>query len=365
MKKKVVIIGTQGVPAQYGGFETLVENMIGENASPDVEYTVICSSWDYKERCRYYKGAKLEYVPLHANGIQSIPYDVLSLWRILGRGYDVALALGVSGGLALPLFRLFYRGRLVVNIDGLEHRREKWGRFARWFLRFSEHMAVRAADVVVADNKGIADYVQQTYGLQARIIAYGGDHALRTVSREQQMIHLSARGLEPCGYALALCRIEPENNCHKILAAAASGDVPLVFVGNWQRSAYGQQLYDSYKDIPHIHLVDAVYDLDELCSLRANCRVYIHGHSAGGTNPSLVEAMHFGVPILAYDVIYNRETTGGKALYWRNPDELALLLKQPRERFVDHAEAMANIARSQYVWKRIAGQYEACYGIEA
>ena len=362
MKKRVAIIGTQGVPAQYGGFETLVENMIGENASPEVEYTVLCSSWDYKERLTEYKGAKLEYVPLHANGVQSIPYDMLSLLRVLGRGYDVVLVLGVSGCVVLPLFRWLYRGRLVVNIDGLEHRREKWGRLAKWFLRLSEACAVRAADVVVADNKGIADYVTETYGRESVTIAYGGDHAVREVPQERQLEMLAARGLTPGGYALSLCRIEPENNCHVILEAARKSGQKLVFVGNWNRSDYGRNLRMQYADCPNICTVDAVYELDELYTLRRNCRVYIHGHSAGGTNPSLVEAMHCEVPILAFDVVYNRETTGHQAHYWSSAEELAHVLQNTQaDALSANAAAMKQLAHQHYCWQTIARRYESTY----
>ena len=362
MKKRVAIIGTQGVPAQYGGFETLVENMIGENASPEVEYTVLCSSWDYKERLQEYKGAKLEYVPLHANGVQSIPYDMLSLLRVLGRGYDVVLVLGVSGCVVLPIFRWLYRGRLVVNIDGLEHRREKWGRLAKWFLRLSEACAVRAADVVVADNKGIADYVTETYGRESVTIAYGGDHAVREVPQERQLEMLAARGLTPGGYALSLCRIEPENNCHVILEAARLSGQQLVFVGNWNRSDYGRNLRMQYADCPNICTVDAVYELDELYTLRRNCRVYIHGHSAGGTNPSLVEAMHCEVPILAFDVVYNRETTGHQAHYWGSAEELAHALQNTQaDALSANAAAMEQLAHQHYCWQTIARRYESTY----
>ena len=161
--KKVAVIGTVGVPAKYGGFETLVENLIGECCSEDVDYTVFCSGKAYPTRLKTYKNARLEYVPLHANGMQSIPYDIWSLIRTVGRGYDVVLILGVSGCLFLPLYRLLFRKRIVVNIDGLEHRRDKWGKWARKFLRLSERIAVKFADVVVADNKVIRDYVTETW----------------------------------------------------------------------------------------------------------------------------------------------------------------------------------------------------------
>ena len=133
--KQVAIVGIQGVPAKYGGFETLVENIIGENCSPDIRYTVFCSSKDYAERRDSYKGVGLKYIPLfHANGAQSTPYDILSMLSTL-KGYDTVVILGVSGCIFLPVFRLLYRKKLVINIDGLEHRRAKWGGFTKWFLR--------------------------------------------------------------------------------------------------------------------------------------------------------------------------------------------------------------------------------------
>ena len=355
--KQIAIVGIQGVPAKYGGFESLVENIIGENCPPDTHYTVFCSRRDYTERKREYKGASLKYIPwFHANGMQSTPYDVCGLLCAL-RGYDCILVLGVSGCIFLPVFRLFCRKRLVVNIDGLEHRRAKWGRFAKWFLRVSEAMAVRYADVVVADNKGIQDYVREVYHKEAALIAYGGDHVQREVPKEKQREVLKQYDLESGAFAITVCRIEPENNSHIILEACARAHYPLVFIGNWEHSEYSRRLKEQYAGVSHIQLLHANYDLDVLYSLRNHCRCYIHGHSAGGTNPSLVEAMFFGKPVLAYDVVYNRETTENKAYYFKSTDELVDLLKWELER----GEEMKRIAQRRYTWKHIAEQYEALY----
>lgn len=356
--KKVAIIGTQGVPACYGGFESLVENIIGENCSPDIEYTVYCSGKDMTKtkHMTTYKGAKLKYVNIHANGMQSIPYDIVSMMRSIW-GYDVIMVLGTSGCSFLPIFRLFNRKRLVINIDGLEHRREKWGKLARWVLRTSEAIAVRYADVVVADNKGIQDYVKETYRKDAALIAYGGDHAIRNIDEAKQFEVLKKYNVERGNYAITVCRIEPENNCHQTLEAFAKSDKRLIFIGNWEHSNYGKELKEKYSSVPNISIVDPVYDLDTLHCLRSNAGYYIHGHSAGGTNPSLVEAMFFGCPILCYDVVYNRETTNHEAYYWKNADELLQLLKRTDL----NGKPMMDFATTHYTWKRIAKQYEALY----
>ena len=177
----VSIIGTVGVPANYGGFESLVENIIGDNSSKNIHYTIYCSSKNYSQKLLSYKNAKLKYIPLNANGSQSILYDIISLLKAT-RSSDVILVLGVSGCCFLPVYRLFSRKRLVINIDGLEHKRDKWGKWTRRFLKFSEKMALRYGDVIVADNKGIQDYVAEEYGKKTALIAYGGNHVLCDIS---------------------------------------------------------------------------------------------------------------------------------------------------------------------------------------
>ncbi len=355
--KEIAVVGIQGVPAKYGGFETLVENIIGENCSPQIHYTVFCSKKDYTVQRDSYKGVRLRYVPLfHANGAQSTPYDIFSMLKCL-RGYDAVVILGVSGCIFLPIFHLLYHKRLIVNIDGLEHKREKWGRFAKWFLRTSEAMAVRFADIVVTDNKGIQDYVAETYHKPSVLIAYGGNHVERHVPDTQQQAILEEYNLVSNDYAVSVCRIEPENNSHMILEAFAISGKKLMFVGNWERSEYSRNLKEKYATFPNIRMLDSVYDLDILYTLRSNCNCYIHGHSAGGTNPSLVEAMFFGKPILAYDVIYNRETTENAAYYFKNREQLQVLLEQP----LKNGELMQAIAHRRYTWRHIAKQYEALY----
>lgn len=354
--KKVAIVGIQGVPANYGGFESLVENIIGGNCSPDIHYTIFCSSADIQDQRKVYKSCSLKYVKLHANGISSIPYDILSMVRSI-RGYDTILVLGTSGCIFLPILKILSKSRIVVNIDGLEHRREKWGKLARSFLLFSEKCAVRNADVIIADNKGIQDYVTETYHKPSDLIAYGGDHVMRNVTKEQQQAVLEQYGLKDEKYAITVCRIEPENNCHLTLKAFEQSGKTLVFIGNWKHSPYAQNLHKRYTGIVNIKLLDSIYDLDTLFTLRSHASVYVHGHSAGGTNPSLVEAMFFGHPIIAYDVVYNRETTYNQAYYFSNVEQLVEILSQNNL----NGDVLKQLAEKNYTWRHIAKQYETLY----
>lgn len=356
--KEVAIIGTQGVPAKYGGFETLVENLLGINCPNNIHYTVFCSSSDYKTKIQTYKEATLKYIPLHANGYQSILYDIISMIRSIGK-YDVLLILGVSGCIFLPILRLFFYGKIIVNIDGLEHRRNKWGKYTKKFLKFSERTAIKYADVIITDNKGIQDYVQKEYNMDSEMIAYGGDHVLCKISDQETGEILSSYSILKNDYYFSVCRIEPENNVHLILSAFEQTNKTIVFVGNWMASDYGKKIYEKYRDNDNIKLLSPIYDTKILNVFRSNCKFYLHGHSAGGTNPSLVEAMFFGKPIFAYDVVYNKETTEYKAHYFSNEKELIALLDLENDK--DNANAMKEIAQKRYKWKTIANEYINLY----
>lgn len=352
---KIALLGTAGVPGRYGGFETLAENLVHYHAAigHSSKLTVWCSSKDNVEHPDHFEMADLRYVNLRANGAQSSIYDAISLWQAVRSGYDHILLLGVSGALALPLIRLVSRARIVTNIDGIEWKREKWSCLARAVLRISEWAAVRFSHEIIADNEAIADYVRASYRITCRVIAYGGDHS---VARSAEPENLPP-GL-PISYALALCRIEPENNVHTILEAWKILEQPLVFVGNWVNSAYGRDLKSRYGHLSNMFLLDPVYNPGELRALRDRATLYIHGHSAGGTNPSLVEMMHFGIPVLAHGCTFNRYSTENRALYFETSEELAMLVCNLDP--VIAAEigvAMREIAQRRYTWDQVGRAY--------
>lgn len=341
-RKKISIIGTVGVPACYGGFETLVDNLIGSSAA---DISVYCSSKSYPEKLDQYKGAHLIYIPLNANGIHSIAYDIFSLIHSLFMCPDVILILGVSGCVFLPLFRMFSGSRIVTNIDGLEWQRNKWGRIAKRFLKFSEKLAVQYSDIIVSDNQAIADYLLEDYSVKSEVIAYGGDHAVTT---RQNGIDLDK------GYALAVCRIEPENNVEMILDAFSQTNVTIKFIGNWSNSQFGKKLTKKYAGFNNIQLIEPIYEVGILFKLRSECSFYIHGHSAGGTNPSLVEIMHFSKPILCFDCVYNRATTEDKAHFFSSVTQLIEMINHPIR---DNGSEMQCIAQNRYTWEVVREKY--------
>ncbi len=357
MKNKLAIIGTVGLPACYGGFETLAERLV-EHTTDDYEITVYCSGKKYakSERKATYKGAKLTYLPFKANGIQSIIYDAISIVHALFKS-DVLLVLGVAGAWLFPFIRLFTSTRIIVSIDGIEWKRDKWNKLAKWYLWWAEGLAVKYSHIDISDNESIQNYTAQRYGSLSQIIEYGADHTLKikpTVEDKKQYSFLKK------SYAFKVCRIEPENNVHVILEAFSEMQkYTLVIVGNWNSSDYGRELKDKFLDYTNLILLDPIYDQKKLDVLRSNAMVYVHGHSAGGTNPSLVEAMYLGLPVIAFGVSYNRTTTEHRALYFSTRNELIKLIEKTSVRELKNVStAMKKIADKRYTWKTIANKYD-------
>lgn len=352
--KKIAIVGTQGVPAQYGGFETLVEYLI-RYLGDKIEITVFASSKIYgKNAPEEYKGVKMVYVPFNPNGALSVVYDSLSLLKSC-RSYDKVLVLGASGGLIFPFLKK-YRNKFILNFGGLDWGREKWGRFARWYLKKAEKLAINNSAILVADNKGIQDYIKKEYNRNSELIAYGGDQVRKVdVTAE----HLEKFPFLSTPYVLDVARIQADNNIEMILGAFEGiEDYNLVIVGNWEKSFYGQQLKKQYEQKRKIWLLDPVYDQELLNVIRGNASLYIHGHSAGGTNPALVEAMSLGLPIYCFNNGFNNYTTENQAVYFDSSEHLHdLLLQLDVIKLKQLGMKMQMIAGRNYTWENIANKY--------
>lgn len=369
---KIAIIGSKGIPARYGGFETLAENLV-KRLHKQCDFIVYCSGPAYEEHPETHMGAELKYLPLDANGAQSIPYDIWSMIHASSRA-DIMLILGVSGCIFLPVLKLFYRGKIMVNLDGMDWKRPKWGRFARAFLKLSETVAAKFADQLIADNDAIHDYIGDIYGRDSFLVEYGGDNA-RSEIPEKAGSSVSVIALHKHGsdddlvdtgfdkYAIAVCRIEPENHIHVILEAFSQANtLPLVFLGNWSNSEYGQALRRRYRANPNLLLLDPIFEPRKLFALRSNAQLYIHGHSSGGTNPSLVESMSLGLPVIAYDVVFNRATTENMALYFDSTLSLVSILRQLGSLdLAGNARNMRELAKRRYSWATIASKYATLF----
>ncbi|WP_439139418.1 DUF1972 domain-containing protein [Roseicyclus sp.] len=361
---KVAIIGTLGVPGRYGGFETLAEELVRAAARSGRadRLTVWCSApQTAKPLPDSYMGVALRYLPLRANGAQSIPYDALSLWQAARGGYSAALLLGVSGAMALPALRALSPMRIICNIDGVEWRRQKWRGAARAVLKRSEAAAVRWSHTLIADNPEIARHVSESYQRGTIEIPYG--HEETNPSPPADISDLAL----PDGYAMAMARAEPENHLELILSHFASDPTlpPLVVMSNWDDTGHGRMLAKRFQGKPRLHLVDADYDPARLAAIRAGALCYIHGHAAGGTNPALVTMMGQGLPIAAWDCTYNRATTEGQAGFFDSAAGLHACLQG----LTDNAAAAAMgarlraIAERRYRWEDVTDAYFRLLGL--
>ena len=350
----LAIVGIRGVPNNYGGFETLVEYLV-EYLSNDISMTVYCSSKDMDSFPGTYKGAELKYIPITSHGALGILYDSISLIKALSK-YDKVLLLGFGGGFVMPFLKK-YRSKVILNIGGLDWKRNKWSPFAQRVIKTAESLLVKHSGQIISDNIGIQEYILKTYGRQSTLIAYGGDQA---VKRQIDQGSIDNYPFLKGEYAFSVNRIQPDNNIDLILSAFSERpNLTFVMVGNWLDSDYGIETRNKYSHFINLHLLDAIYDRYKLDILRSNCSIYIHGHSAGGTNPSLCEAMYLGLPVFAFASGYNEYTTENKALYFNDISDLGSLIDSREEMDLPGMGAQLEIiARKLYLWKIVTDKYK-------
>lgn len=354
---RVAIVGIRGIPNNYGGFETLAEYLT-EYLSNDLNLTVFCSAKDMPEKLANYKGASLQYVPVSSHGFWGIIYDSICLLKAIQKN-DKILILGFGAGFMVPFIGKA-KQKLILNIGGLDWTRSKWSPFAKKVIQWAESLLMKNCAVIIADNQGIKNYIQEKYNKQSCLIAYGGDQSKRIAITPSSVRKYSF--LEK-PYCFSVARIQPDNNIDLILQAFLQiKSIPIVFVGNWNNSDYGKKIKKQYSNQNNIILLDAIYNRDELDLLRSNCTVYIHGHSAGGTNPSLVEAMCLGLPVFAFASVYNQFTTEQKTLFFADENELiALVNNYASVDLFSIANDLKQIAAEKYAWRLIAQQYLAIF----
>ncbi len=356
--KSVAIVGTNGIPARYGGFETLAENLVRGLASR-YRFTVYCSGVPQAERRSEHLGARLLHVPLAANGWQSVPYDVLTTLHALTYA-DAVLMLGPGVGFVLPANLLFRRG-VVVNHGGLdEWEREKFSWFQRRFLYWSSRSSASWATTNIADNSLLQQSIRHHFGAEAEVVRYGGDHVRPPSGRQADLDALYPFVGRP--YHLSVARAQLDNNLHLLIDAYRQmPQQQLVIVSNWNVSEYGRDLFARHANsFPNVLLLPAIYDPRALDYVRVNATVYVHSHSRCGTAPSLVEAMSLSLPVISFDVPTNRETTQDQARYFDSAATLVELVQALQPGDVEAlGRRMAAIAAADYRWQSIWDRYDA------
>jgi glycosyltransferase involved in cell wall biosynthesis len=354
------MIGTRGVPAAYGGFETAVEEIGSRLAGRGHEVTVYCRNPTGAFE-REYAGMHLVHLPaLRLKAAETLSHTALSVAHAISRRPpDAAFVFNAANAPFVPLLRA--RGiPTAVHVDGLEWQREKWGGAGRAYYRWAERSAVRNADALIADAHGIADHFAAAFGAPTRLISYGAP-----VQLNPPRDRLAELGLSWKGFHLVVARFEPENHVDVIVAGyvRSAARLPLVVVGSAPyASAYTARVRAIIGGDPRVRLLGAVYDQDLLDQLYAGALNYLHGHSVGGTNPSLLRAMGAGSAVLAWDVSFNREVAGDRGRYFDHAAALSMLIEAGESTPADAQRdglALREIVRANYRWDDVAAAYEA------
>lgn len=359
--KSVAIIGTRGYPSYYGGFETAVRKIAPYLADEGWDVTVYGRAGATRnadpERDSRVRSVMTRGV--ETKSVSTLSYGLTATLHALIRKPDVALIMNVANGYFLPLLRA--RGvRTIVNVDGIEWDRAKWGRLAKAVFRGGARATARFADELICDAEAISARWSRDFGREGVFIPYGGD-VIESLPLEP--------GLSHRGYVLVVARFVPENTIPEFVEAAATiaRSVPVVIVGS---SGYGGPVEEKVAALadedPGVTWLGHISDDRRLLALWQHAGVYFHGHSVGGTNPTLVQAMAMGTPIVARDTVYNREVLDAGGVFCQ-PEPAAIaraVISLAADSEAQERASKSNFARSRerYTWEAVCAAYEEALG---
>ena len=362
-KLHIAMLGTRGIPASYSGFETCVEQLGARLVQRGHRVTVYCRSHHITWRERTYQGMELVRLPtIPSKHFDTIAHTFLSCLHASFRRYDVALMFIVGNSLVSFIPRLTGK-KVILNVDGLDWKRAKWGAFARRYIQFAERLATVLPHAIITDSRSIERYYQERYGAASTYITYGAE-----VGRREPGEHLARYLLEPRRYVLFVGRLVPENCAHHLVAAFAGLDTELkcVIVGD---APYAEGYIAELKAQAGPNVVFTGYLFGEgYQELSSHAYAFVETSEVGGTHPALLEAMAFGNCVVVNDTPENLETIGEAGLSYAG-SEGASALRQVLERLLAHPELASDYreraaarVREHYTWDKIADQYEAlCY----
>jgi glycosyltransferase involved in cell wall biosynthesis len=353
---KIAILGSRGIPNDYGGFEECAEHLaIFLKEMNNEVYVYSTKSHPFKGDM--WNGVHLIHIEDFARSSMntSVLYDFLCLLDVSHRQFDVVIQLGYSPSGLFSIILKVLRVPTITNMAGMEWKRSKWGPLARNVIRLSERLAVRNSDIVVSDNIGVKQYIDEKYGVSSVFIPYGAT----IPSRFPEEVICKYR-LKKGQYMLVIARLQADNNVEMIIKGCLQAHIegiPLVIVGALN-SEYAKNLKTRYGSNQNIQFVGANYDKEELMTLRKYSFIYFHGHSAGGTNPSLLEAMAAGARIAAFDCVFNRNVLGPCAVFFKDKDDITRIILNI-DRIYEGNWIAANRIKitNDYQWNKVGMQY--------
>ena len=364
---KIAFVSTRGIPNNYGGFEQFAEYISVGMAQRGHEVVVYSPKFHpYQEST--YKGVRIKHIyspeTWMGSSVGSFFYDFASLRDALKKeDFDIIYEAGYTSIIpAYIWFNVKKRKRPIftTNMDGLENKRSKFSPMVRRFLDWEEKMAVKYSHYLIADNMGIHDYYKEKYGKESKFLAYGAD-----IHDDFKAEYLEEFGLKSEEYYILIARLEPENNIvmaiEGYLHSKENGRRPLIVVGK-TNTPHGKELVEKYGNERNVEFVGGIYDFKKLDSVRHFSKAYFHGHSVGGTNPSLLEAMAAGCFIFAHDNIFNRAVLKENAFYYPSSDKVTEYLNRidtiAEGSKIQYTARNIEVIRNEYSWESLIDKHE-------
>lgn len=362
---KIAFISTRGIPNNYGGFEQFAE-YISVGLVKRGHEVVVYSPHFHPYQEKEYKGVRIKHIyspeQWMGSSIGSFFYDFSSLKDALKKeNFDIIYEAGYTS--IVPAYIWFDVKNIkypifTTNMDGLEYKRTKFNKWTRKFLFWEEKTTVKHSHYLIADNLGIRDYYKEKYGKESTFLAYGAD-----IKGNYNSNFLKEYKLEPNNYLLVIARLEPENNVEMVVKGYIQSETnkPLIIVGK-TNTPHGKYLVETYKDNSNIRFVGGIYEFDKIDSIRYFSSAYFHGHSVGGTNPSLLEAMASSCFIIANNNIFNKAVLKDNALYFTNEDDVTSILDRLSQNTTEYREQFISCnldeIKDEYSWDKLVDQHE-------
>jgi glycosyltransferase involved in cell wall biosynthesis len=352
---RVAILGTRGVPNHYGGFEQFAEFFSVYLAQKGHEVFVY-NSHNHPYQEKKFKEVNIihQYDPEYKIGTAGqFIYDLNCILDSRKRKFDIILQLGYTSS-SVWCFLMPKQSLIITNMDGLEWKRTKYSKIVQKVLLFAEKLAVKSSDYLVSDSLGIQKYIKEKYGKESTYIAYGAN----TFNNPNEQL-LKDYHVEKYLFNMIIARLEPENNIETILdgVALSKDTTPMLVIGN-HNTKFGHYLKNKFQEYKNIRFIGAVYNLEHLDNLRYFSNLYFHGHSVGGTNPSLLEAMASNAFIVAHDNNFNKAILKENAYYFSTAQDVQKLLLQLKKS--DNLQLIQNnftAIAEEFNWDKINGQY--------
>ena len=353
---RIGILGTRGIPNHYGGFEQFAEYFAVFLADKNHEVFVYNSSnHPYQEKV--FKGVNIIHCYDPENKIGTIGqfvYDYNCIVDSRKRNFDILLQLGYTSNTVWH--RLLPRNSIIItNMDGMEWKRSKYSSLEKRFLKYAEKLAVKSSDYLISDSLGIQRYIKNEYNTDSEYIAYGAKSFYSPNVEVLERYNVTAEN-----YNMLIARFEPENNLEMILDGVAMADKKTQFlvVGSHDSNKFGAYLKNKFKDDDHIKLLGGIYNMEHLDNLRYHSNLYFHGHSVGGTNPSLLEAMASSTLIIAHDNEFNKSILENDAFYFSTKEGVSDCIDTKiKEHYQDQIERCVEKIDQNFTWELINNKY--------